>query len=206
LLDFRSSGKKRADDGADLRDASLPSVTKAQKGAAMKRSAIVLAWIAFAGLSTSVEASPWYAEAAVGFTETGNIALGYEFRPNFGIEAGFRRTSKGYDVPIADGEWHHVGDVDGLEVALRGAVPLSPRFALTGRFGFHEWETEYPVFNAGSGQDFTYSLGKRSDVSAIVGAGLRAELTEHLDFTAEYTASQAEFSSGTVNVGLRAGF
>jgi opacity protein-like surface antigen len=156
-----------------------------------------------AALAPAASASPWYAEAGYGGTDVGTFALGYEVRPWLGIEAGYRRADHGFDFPLVGGK-RRVNDIRGFDVSLRGVLQVSPRFALTGRFGLYDWQSTRLRF----GPEWQPAFEETSSLTPVVGAGLRAGLTDRLDFTAEYTASAAysEARDGLLTVGLRAGF
>lgn len=157
-----------------------------------------------ASTSLPASASPWYAEAAYAGGQTGNVAVGYQFRPWLGVEAGYRRSEDGNH--IGWGLPRRIDDSDGVEVAVRTSIDVSPRFALTGRFGMYDWDGEDFAFN-GSPMPIVV---EREGLSPVLGAGMRVKLTEHFALTGEYTLSEAfESASGPdemLSAGVRVSF
>ena len=156
-----------------------------------------------AGFASTASASPWYAVAGLAGRQEGTLAFGYEVRPWLELEVGYRRAEHGFDYPLPGGK-RRVNDVRGYDASVRGVLQVSPRFALTGRLGLYDYQVTPLDFD----QNFQPHFERRHTVAPIVGAGLRAKLTEHVDFTAEFTSSDA-YGYGAdhmLTAGLRVGF
>ena len=169
----------------------------------MLHRSIALAAVAACAFSSAVAASPLYVEAGYAGHDEGTLAVGYELRPWLELEVGYRRADHGFDFQLPGGK-RRVNDVRGYDASVRGVLQVSPRFALTGRFGLYGWQVTPLAFD----QNHQPRLEERDGVSPIVGAGLRAGLTEHLDFTAEFTSTQPYRYGGDhmITAGLRLGF
>jgi OOP family OmpA-OmpF porin len=93
--------------------------------------------------------------------------VGYNFHPNFAVEAGYRRL----------GTWKESGvdvDFDQVALSLIGKVPVSPQLHVYGRLGYNRLEgsahaggvtvsdnTSKVLYGVGAGYDFGNNISAR---------------------------------------------
>lgn len=155
-------------------------------------------------VASPAQAGPWYAEAGYGGGSKGNLAVGYDFNPQLGVEVGLRRADDGQQIGLFG--IGQLDPVDGYEVAVRSAIELSTRTSLTGRFGAYKWQGQSLSFDD---DEQAITVGQEFGTSVVIGAGMRVRFNQHLQFTGEYIVSDAFFGNnrnGVATVGLRVEF
>jgi OmpA-OmpF porin, OOP family len=94
---------------------------------------------------------------------------GYQFNPNGAIELGYVDLGKAKaSVPGQSAE----AKAHGFDLGFVGTLPINDQFAVLARVGLFFWKAELSVTGVGSdsasGNDLTYGLGVKYDVSRNV--------------------------------------
>ena len=119
----------------------------------------------------------------------GKIYGGYQFTPNFGLEAGYARLGKfGTDAGDVKGDGYYL---DGV-----GTLPLGNNFSLLGRLGAFRGKLKSDLAGSDSGTSYKVGAGVQYDFDKNL--GLRGEW-ERYRFDALGTKSNTDLYSVGVN-------
>jgi OOP family OmpA-OmpF porin len=124
------------------------------------------------------------------------ITAGWRFNEHFSIEGGYHDFGDFEQGVVIDGAPATVSlSADGFTVGVTGALPLSEKFALTGRMGLFFWN--------GTAEINAVSQATPEDSNLYVGAGLSYSLTDKFALTADWSRYDLEDTDSSV---LSAGF
>lgn len=135
---------------------------------------------------------------------TPKIFGGYEFTPNWGVEAGYTYfNARGRDYGVWDGVDYNVSIKGyGTYVAGKYTLPVTNRFAAYGKLGVSHSERQ-----SSSSQWGKYT---ERDTGLYGGLGVQYKLSEHVSALAEYERYGKDKASGAkadvYTVGLKYGF
>jgi len=104
-----------------------------------------------------------------------SLLIGYNLNHAVALEASYVYLGETSDdsAPV----WTLAGE--GVILAVRGNLPLTPQLALFGRLGMLRWELT--LDEAGRGR-----IGADEGTDAVVGVGLSLELSREFDLVVEY--------------------
>lgn len=163
-----------------------------------KKIAIAAVLAVVASSSFAQQRPAVYAGADVGSTKFDGISdrqssfgafVGYQFHPNFAIEAGYRRLGD-FDVNVGG---TNVGlTVDQTALSFIGSVPLQSGFNVYGRLGYNRLEAKGSVAGYGSASD--------SDSGVLYGVGVGYTFTPNI--TARLEAQRPSSDSSNLGASL----
>jgi len=125
------------------------------------------------------------------------VVAGWRFNDYFALEGGY------HDFGDFEQDFDNAGvpstaklSADGFTLGFQGSVPVSERFALTGRAGMFFWN--------GSAEINDVSQATPEDTNLYLGAGVSYELSKSLQLTGDWTRYELESAtSGVFSVGLQ---
>ena len=185
----------------------------------MKR--IILAAVATISCNLALAAEPGaYVSASVGSAEQKlafdgfdisksdtafQIATGYRYTPNFGVELGY--TNLGKAELSAQGD-SVSSKPQSVHLAVTGSYNLTPEFAFTGKLGAAHTRTKVTANSGTMSESDT-----ESENSLLVGVGLSYKVAPGVDVIAEYQdfgkivkGDGADLKAHVVSVGVRYSF
>ena len=124
------------------------------------------------------------------------ITVGWRFNEYFAIEGGYHDFGDFEQVVDINGTPATVSlSADGFTLGVSGALPLSEKFALTGRLGMFFWN--------GAAEINAVSQASPEDSNLYFGAGLSYSLTDKFALTADWSRYDLDDTDSSV---LSAGF
>ena len=122
---------------------------------------------------------------------------GWRFNDYFSLEGGY------HDFGDFEQVFDDVGgpstatlSADGFTLGATGSVPVSDRFALTGRAGMFFWNGTAEINNV--------SQATPEDSNLYLGAGVAFDVSDRLQLTADWTRYELESAvSGVFSIGLQ---
>lgn len=125
------------------------------------------------------------------------IHAGWRFNDYFSIEAGYHDFGD-FEQTIDDvgGPITAKLSADGFIFGATGRVPVSERFALTGRAGMFFWDGDAQINNV--------TQARPEDSNLYLGLGLSYDVAKSLQLTGDWTRYELESAtSGVFSVGLQ---
>lgn len=125
------------------------------------------------------------------------LLAGWRFNDNFSIEGGYHDFGD-FEQTFDDGSGPLTArlSADGFLFGATGHLPLSERFALTGRAGMFFWD--------GSAEINNVSQATPEDSNLYLGVGVSFDVTKQFQVTADWTRYELEdTNSGVFSVGLQ---
>ncbi|WLI87937.1 outer membrane beta-barrel protein [Massilia sp. R2A-15] len=160
--------------------------------------AAALAVVASSSFAQQMPRPAIYAGADVGSTKFDGISdrqssfgafVGYQFHPNFSIEAGYRRLGE-FDQFVGSTK---VGvTVDQTALSFIGSVPLQSGFNVYGRLGYNRLDAKGSVSGYGSASDSTSGV--------LYGVGVGYTFTPNI--TARLEAQRPSSDSSNIGASL----
>jgi len=128
------------------------------------------------------------------------LLAGWRFNDYFTIEGGYNDFGD-FEQTFDDGNGPMTAKLsaDGFIFGATGRVPVSERFALTGRAGMFFWNGSAEVNNV--------SQATPEDTNLYLGVGVSFDVGKRLQLTGDWTRYELESAaSGVFSVGLQYGF
>lgn len=128
------------------------------------------------------------------------LIAGWRFNDYFTIEGGYNDFGD-FEQTFDDGNGVMTAKLsaDGFIFGATGHVPVSERFALTGRAGMFFWNGSAEVNNV--------SQATPEDTNLYLGVGVSFDVGKRLQLTGDWTRYELESAaSGVFSVGLQYGF
>lgn len=128
------------------------------------------------------------------------LIAGWRFNDYFTIEGGYNDFGD-FEQTFDDGNGVMTAKLsaDGFIFGATGRVPVSERFALTGRAGMFFWNGSAEVNNV--------SQATPEDTNLYLGVGVSFDVGKRLQLTGDWTRYELESAaSGVFSVGLQYGF
>jgi len=100
---------------------------------------------------------------------------GYKFNPNFAVEGAWIDLG---EVSASAGGGTVTAEVDGLQVAAVGMIPINPQFGVFGKIGVYMWDATVSATGFGSVSDDGHDI--------MFGAGVSWNLTSKFGLRAEW--------------------
>lgn len=125
------------------------------------------------------------------------LVAGWRFNDYFALEGGYHDFGD-FEQAFDDGSGLSIAKLsaDGFTLGAVGSIPVSERFALTGRAGMFFWN--------GSAEINNVSLATPEDSNLYLGAGISFDLGKHFQLTGDWTRYELESAvSGVFSVGLQ---
>ena len=125
------------------------------------------------------------------------FAMGWRFNDYFSLEGGYHNFGDFEQVfDDVGGPSTAKLSADGFTLGAVGSVPVSERFALTGRAGMFFWN--------GSAEINNVSQATPEDSNLYLGAGVRFDVNRRFQLTADWTRYELKSAvSGVFSVGLQ---
>ena len=125
------------------------------------------------------------------------LIAGWRFKDYFSVEGGYHDFGD-FEQTFDDagGQSTATLSADGFIFGATGRIPVSERFALTGRAGMFFWN--------GSAEINNVSQAKPEDNNLYLGAGVSFDVSRNLQLTGDWTRYELESAvSGVFSVGLQ---
>jgi len=141
-------------------------------------------------------------------TDTGwKLFAGYQFNPNFAVEAGYVDLGKFTAAGTISGVPVSTSDEANLwQLVAVGTLPMGNNFSVFGKAGVHRWDLDAKASVPGvsvsiseNGTDFTFGLGARYDFTKSL--GVRAEWERFQSVGDENTTGESDVD--LLSVGLQ---
>ena len=125
------------------------------------------------------------------------VVAGWRFNDYFALEGGYHNFGDFEQVfNDAGGQSTATLSADGFTLGATGSVPVSERFALTGRAGMFFWNGTAEINNV--------SQATPEDSNLFLGAGVSFAVSKRFQLTADWTRYELESAvSGVFSVGLQ---
>ena len=180
-----------------------------------KTALLSLVTAAFALPATALAGDGWYVAGGLGSAELSEdfdgfdvdsdatalkLVVGWRLNENFGVEFGYQDFGdfeQTFDLPGGPAEVSLTAD--GFTIGVSGALPVSDRFALTGRLGLFFWNGAATINGVGAASP--------DDRNLYVGAGAKYSLTDNFALTGDWSRFELEETeSGVFSVGFEYSF
>ena len=125
------------------------------------------------------------------------IVAGWRFNDYFALEGGYHDFGD-FKQELDDGGTPVSVRLtaDGFTLGAAGSIPVSERFALTGRAGMYFWNGNAEINNV--------TQASPEDSNLYLGAGVSFDLGEHFQLTGDWTRYELEVAVSSVfSVGLQ---
>ncbi len=125
------------------------------------------------------------------------VVAGWRFNDYFALEGGYHNFGDFEQTLDIAGVPSTVSlSADGFTLGAAGGVPVSERFALTARAGMYFWNGTAEINNV--------SQATPEDSNLYLGAGVKFDVNEQIQLTADWTRYELESAvSGVFSVGLQ---
>lgn len=127
-------------------------------------------------------------------TTSFRIVVGWGFNDYFSLEGGYHDFGD-FKQDLGGGQGTAKLSADGFTLGAVGSIPVSERFALTGRAGMYFWNGNAEINNV--------SQATPEDGNLYLGAGVKFDVSKQFQLTADWTRYELEdATSGVLSVGL----